>query len=282
MDNLQFWKHPPRVRLAVVMPRTQKRGITLYKHTHLFHELGFVLEGDCDWHVDAKRERLHAGDLLLVPAGTAHYEKTAGRTRARLGWIGFDFVDGHTDVPVSLQAPLSAGGYLTEFHRLFDVVCAEHQGDAPGHAERAEFALREILILLCRLLPAGTAEKARAPARTLRIPDLMRSAALTLAGNLAQPMRIRDLAHYHSLSASHFALLFRKHQGTTPQAFLQNARLTRAKTLLQTSVLTVKEIAAACGYVDAAHFCHAFKAHTRLTPKAFRQRERVVKTEREP
>ncbi|MDF3057852.1 MAG: AraC family transcriptional regulator [Rariglobus sp.] len=271
MDSLQFWQHPPRVRLAVVMPRTSKRGIKLYNHAHAFHEIGFLLEGDCDWHMGGKRERLHAGELLLVPAGVTHYEKTAGRARARIGWIGFDFTDGYADVPALLRTPLSAGDYASEFHRLLDVVCAEQQGDAPGHAERAECALREILILLCRLSPAGTLGKTRGATKTLRAPRLMHSAALTLSGNLAQPMRIRDLAHYHSLSASHFALLFRKHQGETPRQFLQNARLARAKMLLMEGGLTVKEIASACGYVDAAHFCHAFKAATKLTPKMFRK-----------
>ena len=167
---------------------------------------------------------------------------------------------------------------MAEFKRLFEVVCSERQIDALGHAERAELALREILILLCRLDPAGAVVKPGATPKARRAPQLVRSAALTLTGNLAQPMRIRDLAHYHSLSASHFALLFKKHQGATPSRFLQDARLARAKTLLKTGNLTVKEIAAACGYVDAAHLCHAFKSATGVTPKAFRQRRQAGAT----
>jgi AraC-like DNA-binding protein len=260
------------VQLAVVMPRASRRGIKLYEHAHPFHELGFLLEGECHWHVGGKREHLQAGDLLLVPAGMKHYERTPARTQARIGWIGFDFANGHAEVPAQLDTPLSARDYAPEFKRLFDAVRDERQGNEAGHAERAELALREILILLCRLSPAGAAVKPRAPAKSVRGPQLVRSAALTLASNLAQPMRSRDLAHYHSLSTSHFALLFRRHQGVSPSRFLQNARLDRAKTLLGEGALTVKEIAATCGYVDAAHFCHAFKAATRLTPKQFRNR----------
>jgi AraC-like DNA-binding protein len=206
-----------------------------------------------------------------VPAGTLHSEKTPARARARIGWIGFDFADGHREVPKALRTPLSGGDYTEELRRLFDVVCAEHQGSSLGHVERAEFALREVLILLARLRPAGKeATTPRAP-KTRRASQLVESAALTLAGNLAQPMRIRDLAHYHALSASHFARLFREREGVTPQRYLQNARLARAKTLLADSALTVKEIAAACGYVDAPHFCHSFKAATGATPKQFRK-----------
>jgi len=273
MDTLQFWQHAPRVQLAVIMPRASKRGLRYWEHTHAFHELGFLLEGECHWHIGGRRERLRAGDLILVPAGAHHYEKCTARTRARIAWIGFEFVDSPAEVPAALRVPLASGDYTAELRRLFDVVHAERQGDALAHAERAELALREILILLCRLLPAGDspAKTARAP-KARRATQLVRSAALTLGGNLAQSMRIRDLAHYHSLSASHFALLFRQHQGETPRRFLQNARLARAKTLLDEGELNVKEIAAACGYVDAAHFCHAFKAATKLTPKHYRAR----------
>jgi AraC-like DNA-binding protein len=274
MDSLQFWQHPPRVQLCVIMPRTPTRALQFTEHSHSFHELAYLIEGECTWHVGAKRHHLRAGDLLLTPAGTRHYESAPAGARARIGWIGFDFTTEGAEVPVTLRAPLAAHDYAAELRRLFDVVRAEHQIDALGHAERTELALREILILLCRLSPAGTSDK-KPTAKAARAPQLVQSAALTLAANLAQPMRIRDLAHYHSLSASHFARLFREHQGVTPQRFLQDARLARAKTLLADDTLNVKEIAAACGYVDAAHFCHAFKAGTRLTPKEFRRKSGV-------
>lgn len=271
MESLQFWQRPPRLHLCVVMPRASRRRLKFAEHTHPFHELGMLLDGECDWRLGSRRERLRAGDLLLVPAGMRHYEQTPVRGRARIGWIGFDFTDGTTDIPALLRAPLRGGDHEEELRRLFNVVCAEHQGSALGHHERAVLALREVLILLARLEPAGTEPPAHRAPKARRAAQLVRSAALTLTGNLAQPMRIRDLAHYHALSASHFARLFREREGTTPQRYLQNARLARAKSLLSGGELNVKEIAAACGYVDAAHFCHAFKASTKLTPKAFRK-----------
>lgn len=274
MDSLQFWQRIPSVQLAVMMPRSSKRRLKFSDHTHAFHELGCVLEGDCDWVIDGRRRHLHAGDLLVVPAGARHREESPRDRRARLVWIGFTLADS-PGLPASLGGVMSARDYEAELHRLFAVVCDEHQGRAVGHAERAELALREILVLLARLRPAGETSTPRASAKKSRVPQLVQSAALTLTGNLAQPLRIRDLAHYHSLSPSHFALLFRRHQGETPRRFLQNARLEKATALLRADALNVKEIAAACGYVDAAHFCHAFKASTGLTPKQFRKAKPV-------
>jgi AraC-like DNA-binding protein len=274
MGSIQFWQHRPDIQLAVMMPRSSKRGLKFNDHLHPFHELGCVLEGSCDWVIAGRRQHLSTGDLVLVPAGASHREETADDGRARLVWIGFT-LDGSPTIPAALAHALSAGDYDGELQRLFAVVCSEHQGRAVAHAERAELALREILILLCRLHPSGEMAEPRASAKKARAPRLVQSAALTLTGNLAQPMRIRDLAHYHSLSPSHFAMLFRKHRGQTPRRFLQQARLEKATALLQAGELNVKEIAAACGYVDAAHFCHAFKAATGLTPKQFRKADGV-------
>lgn len=227
------------------------------------------MEGECDWHLGERRASLRAGDILIVPAGVEHFERAAPGTQARIAWVGFDFADGYAELPGLLGGVLSTSAYEGQITRLFEVICTERQTPALGHGERAELAMRELLILLCRLPAAGAAKSPR-PAKAARAAELVHSAALTLSGNLAQPMRIRDLAHYHALSTAHFTLLFRRHLGMTPGRYLQNARLERAQTLLREGALSTKEIAAACGYVDAAHFCHAFKAATGRSPKQWR------------
>ncbi len=270
---LQFWQHSPRIHLAVSMPRSSRHGIRLHRHNHPFHEIGFVFEGECEWQLDGRHKLLRAGDLLIVPAALHHSEKTPGRTQARLGWIGFDFADDYAELPAPTGNVLSAGSYRADIQHLHTVICAERQGQALANTERAELALRELLILICRLSAADSRAPVTPPGRITKADhtaQLTRSAALTLSGNLSQPMRIRDLAHYHSLSTAHFAALFKKHQGVSPSRYLQNARLERAQAHLTGDKLTIKEIAAACGYVDAAHFCHAFKAATGRTPRQWR------------
>lgn len=270
MTQDQLWHHPPRVLLAVIMPRGSRRGLMFQPHRHSFHEIGFVLEGECDWHVEGRRESLCAGDLLIVPAGTEHFEQTHEDRQARIAWLGFDFAD-ETPLPASLRGPLSTGAWQDDITRILEVISTERQTQALAHPERIELAMRELLLLICRLPVAPPKKPARAqPAKAARVAELVRSAALTLSSNLAQPIRIRDLAHYHTLSTAHFSQTFRRHMGITPGRYLQNARLERAKSLLAETRLNTKEIAAACGYVDAAHFCHAFKAATGSSPKQWR------------
>lgn len=64
-------------------------------------------------------------------------------------------------------------------------------------------------------------------------------------------------------------------QRTTPRAFIQQARLERACTLLahpEWRERTVAQIALGCGYTDPAHFSRAFTARFGMPPSAWRHR----------
>nr|WP_234831069.1 AraC family transcriptional regulator [Rhodopseudomonas palustris] len=93
-----------------------------------------------------------------------------------------------------------------------------------------------------------------------------------LDGNL----RVRDLARLTGLSPGHFARAFQQSVGIAPRHFLIERRIERAKTLMQTSDLTLCEIALACGLSDQAHLSRLFRRHTGTTPNAWRREWRAA------
>ncbi|MCB1105485.1 MAG: helix-turn-helix transcriptional regulator, partial [Cephaloticoccus sp.] len=161
-----------------------------------------------------------------------------------------------------------AGAWTEALTQLLLNAFEENQSGELGAHERADLALREILILASRAAETPRrAPRQRAPDHSTRIAG---SAARYLTDNLAQPLSVQAVARYHSLSAAHFSVIFKRHHGKNPRAFLHAARIARAQALLAEGRLRIKEIAATCGYADAAHFCRRFKAATGKTPKAFR------------
>ena len=52
--------------------------------------------------------------------------------------------------------------------------------------------------------------------------------------------------------------------------YLNFVRVSRAKFMLQTYGMTLKEITAKCGYSDVAYFCRVFKKISQVTPTAYR------------
>lgn len=272
MAFVQFWQHAPELRLAVYQRRALPNTHQFRDHEHPFHELGFVLDGECHWAIGRQRLRVDAGGFVLVPPGRRHREIIPAGQHARLAWVGFDFGAADVAAPAWTQQACAGGPWAEDLHRLVKTIFTENQSADLGGRERAQLALREILILVTRA--ATTPRPAANPVPINPAQEVARSAARYLTDNLARPLSVQAVARYHSLGAAHFSVVFRKHHGLTPRAFLQKTRLDRARDLLATGGLRIKEIAATCGYADAAHFCRHFKTATTQTPRQYRLKQR--------
>ncbi len=90
--------------------------------------------------------------------------------------------------------------------------------------------------------------------------------------NLACKMTLEALAAPCGLSASRLSSLFRTQVGLTPQQFLEQQRLTRARQLLARTAHSVGSIAAEVGFENPFYFTLRFKRHTGLSPRDWRKR----------
>lgn len=85
---------------------------------------------------------------------------------------------------------------------------------------------------------------------------------------------VTDVADYLHISRSHLYGLFKKHLGTTPQAFLTSAKIIAARDFLTVTDIPIANIAVSCGYQNPFAFSRAFKKETGMTPKEYRQKYR--------
>ncbi len=97
-------------------------------------------------------------------------------------------------------------------------------------------------------------------------------AARLLADHPARPLDLEALAGEVSLSASRLAHLFREQVGLSPLQVLERQRVEMARRLLSASGMSVKEVAAACGYASPFYFSLRFKRATGKSPSAYRER----------
>lgn len=86
--------------------------------------------------------------------------------------------------------------------------------------------------------------------------------------NIANGIAAADVVSFSGYSSTHVERLFHARFGKSVQAYITEVRMRKAKVLLQTTDLRVKEVAFACGYKSTQYFCHAFKAYYGTTPKS--------------
>ena len=99
--------------------------------------------------------------------------------------------------------------------------------------------------------------------------DIIR-AQVWLQENFAQEVRLTQVAARFDMSVRSFNRRFKVATGQTPLQYLHNARIQTAKDLLQTSNLSIGEIAYRAGYQDLAHFTRLFKRLLGVTPSQYR------------
>lgn len=88
----------------------------------------------------------------------------------------------------------------------------------------------------------------------------------------AVPGTISDYAREEGVSAGWLSRMVKKETGRSIGVWIELARLTRAKRLLQETDMSVIDVAAAVGLDDQSYFARFFRKHTGMTPTAFRSK----------
>lgn len=84
-------------------------------------------------------------------------------------------------------------------------------------------------------------------------------------------LTVSRLAQKLGLSPSRLRQLFSAELGSTPKSYIREVRLARARSLLEHSVLSVKEVMAAVGFNDPSHFSKDYKRRFGIRPSKYRE-----------
>jgi AraC family transcriptional regulator len=90
-------------------------------------------------------------------------------------------------------------------------------------------------------------------------------------GHLDEDLTLAEIAEAADLSPYHFARAFKRSTGLTPQQYVTERRIERAKQLLAESRLPIVDVSAFAGFKNQSHFTTTFRRLTAMTPKAYRE-----------
>lgn len=103
--------------------------------------------------------------------------------------------------------------------------------------------------------------------------DRLKSILLYLQKNYGNNLTVSEMASVANISERECGRCFKKHLGITPMDYLLNLRLSKACAMLDSTELSVGEIASACGFSSASYFSKQFRSRFSLTPRAYRTRD---------
>lgn len=144
------------------------------------------------------------------------------------------------------------------------------------HVVRLDFGaeIANRLARLCVVPPhrdGGQAQFVDDPVTAVPAGDPFKDTLTWLQEHLDEPLTVEDLAHRASMSPRSFARRFRAATGTTPHRWLTRQRVLLAQRLLETTDLSIDEIAWRCGIGTGANLRLQFATVVRASPAAYRR-----------
>ncbi|MER5441623.1 helix-turn-helix domain-containing protein [Streptomyces sp. NPDC002790] len=116
----------------------------------------------------------------------------------------------------------------------------------------------------------GQAQYIERPLPEPRMASTARARAWALE-HLGEPIQLRDLAAWESLSVRTFTRRFREEVGISPGQWLTAQRVERARHLLETSPASMDDVAHQSGFGTAQSMRQHFHASVGVTPTAYRR-----------
>ncbi|PKF74086.1 helix-turn-helix transcriptional regulator [Chryseobacterium sp. PMSZPI] len=130
----------------------------------------------------------------------------------------------------------------------------------------ADFALKELLIRLMQTQARSMVEK-----NMVKNRSRMGFVVDYIKRNLHQKLSIESIAKLAYVSKSNFFKMFKDELGTSPNDFILQERINKAKELLA-GQNTIKETAFQTGFSDTNYFTRVFKQIEGITPKSYQNR----------
>lgn len=234
-------------------------------YTPEYNKLYFIQEGDGWLRIGDQQLYPKAGELCLMPAYTKQSYSTVSEHTYGKYWCHFTAMVGPVDLFQWIGVPLSIQvENLEEMAGLFEEL-RNHYRNASSLARLREKAI--LLEIIARYLES-------VPIRVLqhRSEDIERMKLIQhyINEHLSASMRIEDLAKELHLHPNYFIAYFKKNFGISPLRYVSRKRAEKAKMLLATTSMSIKDIADQTGFKDTNHFAKFFRKETSYTPTEYR------------
>ena len=156
-------------------------------------------------------------------------------------------------------------GVSMEYKHLYMNMIEELQLRKDDYEELLVYYFMQLLILLHRQILVKPHKK------NPMIMDDMAQAVDYFRMHYNKQINIEKYAATKNISVSWFIQNFKQYTNTTPAQYIQNLRLSNAKSLLETTNYNVTEISNLVGYENPLYFSRFFRKQCGISPSQFRK-----------
>lgn len=252
-----------------VVKSVKQRGQYIEPHSHTFFHYIYSLRGHTRLTADGEVYQTEPGSLVLLPPDVTH-----------------DIVSEDTSCCLDLKFSCSRNlaVRLAELPRyirtvgqrendLIRNIFEEAVGQEPDYDEIINIRLYELLVLLLREKDGGERTWLRVGHSEVACSnEVLHRVLRNVEENLTRPIRVAELAECCGYSENYFRQIFRTYVGISPNAYINQRKIAKAKELMLYSELNVSQIAETLGYQSIHYFSRLFKKTVGIMPTDYMSR----------
>ncbi|WP_018609126.1 helix-turn-helix domain-containing protein [Uliginosibacterium gangwonense] len=263
----RFWRHKA---LAFAQSRCARDSTACYApHTHTAFSIGAVDGGSSVFSHGLHKQRLERGDVVFIPAGEVH---ACNPENAAAWCYQMLYLDENWLEQV-----------VGELAQLDAIALTQAGGDKPPQQIHAgltalnaclfgatTLADKEAALVCFAAETFSPAQALYAAADSSIKPPRLEAVKTLILDRCSEHLPLETLAETAGMSRYHFIRAFQRSVGMTPHAWQLDARINRARALLEQG-MPLAQIALTLGFADQAHFQRAFKQRVAVTPNQYRR-----------
>ena len=236
------------------------------------YQMLYLVEGEgvfSSRHV--KNVSIKAGDIFLLFPGEWHtYHPLQGRAWKSY-WIGYkgrNMDDRMKFNFLSLDKPVYHVGFSNDIVYLYDSAIKTAKEETVYCQQILAGIVNNLLGLMYSL------ERKMELSRKGGYEDMINKARLRIREGVETKITVQEIAAGLGSSYSNFRKLFKEYTGLSPAFYQQDLKLQRAKELLSTTDMSIKEIAYRLNFDSPDYFSSKFKAKIGCKPSEYRAKMR--------
>lgn len=230
-------------------------------------DLWFVLGGRGTLIMPDRELAVAGGDCFLFRRGMTLFGRNEEEAPLTVIYCHFHYVpngqqvfDADAGMP-ALYRKIPDRFFLTGLlHRMLNCYYRQKNDDAAGW-------------LMAALQEIQQSDQQQEPGNFNRASELIRTINSAINEHPERDFSLKKLARQFSCCPEHFSRLYKQHTGNCFRDEIINARLRRAKFLLESTGYPISEIASILGYKDIYLFSKQFKKHVGISPSAYAGRK---------
>lgn len=235
-----------------------KRVINSYEYEFIVHSNGYM-------NLQGVRYKLKSGDLCLRKPG----EITMGEPPYSCYMISFSLTNDeklfhYINEIVSVLPPVLATKNSKYYEMIFQKILEQYIKNDPS----SPLLIRSLIL---ELLYSSYQEVKRYYLPSSAYENIIRKAIVFIESNYTRKLLLAEIARSVNLSPTHFQKIFTQTMNLSPNNYLINYRLTKAKEYLLLSNDSITDIAYAIGFESNAYFSYIFNKVIKVSPTTYRK-----------